>query len=85
MADTNASSEFLPPITRDRGDSIMSLGPGINLHDNGGAPANNGAGALASPTAPPDPAPPATRPQAAYNAGDEKLVQDVLTSEVTNL
>lgn len=81
MADTNASSDFLPPITRDRGDSIMSLGPGTNLNENGGAP-TNGAGALASPTAPPDPAPPATNPQAAANAVDEKLVQEVLTSEV---
>lgn len=81
MADTNTSSDFLPPITRDRGDSIMSLGPGTDFPENGAAPAN-GAGALASPTGPPDPTPPATKPQATANAGDEKLVQDVLTSEV---
>lgn len=81
MADTNASSDFLPPINRDRTDSIMSLGPGTNLPENGGAP-TNGAGALASPTGPPDPTPPATKAQAMANAGEERMVQEVLTSEV---
>lgn len=82
MADANASSDFLPQIPRDRADSNMSLGAGITLLDNSGNP-SNGTGTLASPTAaPPDPTPPAMKASAAPTSGDEKAVQDVLTSEV---
>lgn len=61
----------------------MSLGAGITLTDNGGDHPN-GAGLLASPnaTGPPDPTPPATKPTAMASSEDDKLVQDVLTSEV---
>lgn len=63
----------------------MSLGAGITLTDNGGND-SNGAGLLASPiaTGPPDPTPPANKPTAMASPEDEKLVQDVLTSEVNN-
>lgn len=83
MAEANSSTDFLPHISRDRADSTMSLGAGINLLDNSGNPPN-GAGSLASPTAaPPDPTPPATtKPSAMATSGDEKAVQEVLTSEV---
>lgn len=81
MADANTSSDYLPQINRDRADSTMSLGGGITLQDNGVA-SSNGAGPLASPmAAPPDPTPPATAAAGPSSEG-EKLVQDVLTSEV---
>lgn len=81
MADGNASSDYLPQISRDRADSNMSLGPGITLTDTG---ASNGAGPLASPiaTGPPDTTPPATKGTTIMSPEDEKLVQNVLTSEV---
>lgn len=82
MADANTSSDYLPQISRDRADSNMSLGPGITLTDNGGI--SNGAGPLASPiaTGPPDTIPPATKATTMMSPEDEKLVQNVLTSEV---
>ncbi|PSS03233.1 hypothetical protein BD289DRAFT_478703 [Coniella lustricola] len=80
MADANASSDYLPQIPRDRSDSIMSLGAGINLSEDGAAPLNNG-----SSSGPPDPTPPATAtakaPPRPDSAG-EKMVQEVLTSEI---
>lgn len=86
MAEPNASSDYLPQLPRDRADSTMSLGAGITLTDNSAGNPPNGAGSLASPiaTLPPDPTPPAASkaPAAMANPGDERLVQDVLTSEV---
>lgn len=83
MADANASTEYLPQPSRDRADSTMSLGAGITLTDNG-ENLPNGAGSLANPNAagPPDPTPPATKPTNMASPEDDKLVQDVLTSEV---
>lgn len=83
MSDGNASSDYLPQITRDRADSTMSLGTGITLGDNGGP--SNGGGALASPiaTASLDTTPPATKGAATMSPEDEQLVQNVLTSEVS--
>lgn len=83
MADANASTDYLPQPSRDRADSTMSLGAGITLTDNGENPPN-GAGSLANPNAagPPDPTPPATKPTNMASPEDDKLVQDVLTSEV---
>lgn len=83
MAEANSSTDYLPQISRDRADSTMSLGAGITLLENSGNPPN-GAGSLASPAAvPPDPTPPATKASAAMaNSGDDKAVQEVLTSEV---
>lgn len=83
MADANASSDYLPQIARDRADSNMSFGPGITLTDDGAHPPN-GSGPLASPitTGPPDPTPPETQGSTMASPEDEKLVQDVLTSEV---
>lgn len=83
MADANTSTDYLPQIPRDRADSNMSLGAGITLFDNSADP-SNGAGSLASPTAaaPPDPTPPSTKAPAMANPVDDKIVQEVLTSEV---
>lgn len=83
MADANTSTDYLPQASRDRADSTMSLGAGAALTDNGGDPPN-GAGLLASPnaTGPPDPTPPATKTMAMASPEDDKLVQDVLTSEI---
>lgn len=83
MADANASTDYLPQPSRDRADSTMSLGAGITLTDNGDHPPN-GAGSLANPNAagPPDPTPPATKTTNMASPEDDKLVQDVLTSEV---
>ncbi|KUI57647.1 RHO GTPase-activating protein RGD1 [Cytospora mali] len=77
MADANASTDYLPQNTRDRADSTMSLGAGITLTDNDYP---NGAGTLSSPTGPPATTTPA--PPANIQSGDEKQVQDVLTSEI---
>lgn len=76
MADANASSDFLPQIPRERADSNMSLGGGFTLPENG-ENHSNGAGPLPGDPAPATAAPPATAP-----SGDEKMVQDVLSSEV---
>lgn len=85
MAEVNSSADYLPHVSRDRADSTMSLGAGITLLDNSANP-SNGADALASPAAaPPDPTPPATtKPSTMANSGDEKAVQEVLTSEVNH-
>lgn len=80
MADGSASPDFLPMNTRERADSTMSLGAGYTLSDNNDANYPNGAGSLASPTGPPPastPAPPATA-----QSGEDRQVQDVLTSEI---
>lgn len=76
MADANASSDFLPQIPRERADSNMSLGGGFTLPENGESH-SNGAGPL-----PGDPAPATDAPPAAAPSGNEKMVQDVLSSEV---
>lgn len=76
MADANASSDFLPQIPRERADSTMSLGGGFTLPENGDNH-SNGAGPL-----PGDPASATAAPPAAAPSGDEKMVQDVLSSEV---
>lgn len=77
MADaTNASSDFLPHIPRERADSNMSLGGGFTLPENG-ENHSNGAGPLSG-----DQAPVAAAPPAAAPSGDERMVQDVLSSEV---
>lgn len=73
MADANASSDFLPQIPRERADSNMSLGGGFALSENGENHSNGQPG----PQAPATTAPPATAP-----SGDERMVQDVLSSEV---
>lgn len=80
-ATTTTSTDYLPQMPRDRADSNMSLGAGITLLDNSAGP-SNGAASLASPTAPPDPTPPATKAPAMASSGDDKIVQEVLTSEV---
>lgn len=90
MADANTSTDYLPQIPRERSDSIMSLGAGINLSEDGAAAAPlNGAGTLAgSSNAPPDPTSPANAvakaPPRPDSAGD-KIVQEVLTSEVNKI
>lgn len=76
MADANASSDFLPQIPRERADSTMSLGGGFTLPENG-ENHSNGAGPL-----PGDPAPATAAPSATAPSGDEKMVQDVLSSEI---
>lgn len=83
MADVNASSDYLPQISRDRADSNMSFGPAITLTDNGGEPSTD-AGPPDSPVTagPPNTTPPATDGRTMASPEDEKLVQDVLTSEV---
>ncbi|ROW13907.1 hypothetical protein VPNG_03598 [Cytospora leucostoma] len=78
MAEASASTDFLPQTTRERADSTMSLGQGINFSEND-SNHPNGAGSLASPTGPP------AATSAAPAAGQsevEKQVQDVLTSEI---
>lgn len=76
MADANASSDFLPQIGRERADSTMSLGGGFTLPENG-ENHSNGAGSLPGDSAPATTAPPPNAP-----SGDERMVQDVLSSEV---
>ncbi|KAG6367254.1 hypothetical protein INS49_001441 [Diaporthe citri] len=76
MADANASSDFLPQIPRERADSNMSLGGGFTLPENG-EHHSNGAGPLAG-----DPAPATAAPPAAAPSGNEKMVEDVLSSEI---
>ncbi|KAL1876204.1 Rho GTPase-activating protein [Diaporthe australafricana] len=73
MADANASSEFLPQISRERADSNMSLGGGFALSENGENHSNGQPGPQAPATAP---------PPAAAPSGDERMVQDVLSSEI---
>lgn len=80
MADVNASSDYLPQISRDRADSNMSLGPAISLTDNSGDPSNGASSPVT--TGPPDPTPPGVKGTTTTSPEDEMLVQDVLTSEV---
>ena len=76
MADANASSDFLPQIPRERADSNMSLGGGFTLPENG-ENHPNGASPLPGDQAHATAALPAT-----VSSGDERMVQDVLSSEV---
>ncbi|KAI3397329.1 hypothetical protein diail_10987 [Diaporthe ilicicola] len=78
MVDANDSSDFLPHIPRERADSNMSLGGGYTLSENGENHSNgDGAGSQPGPTAPATAAPPAAAP-----SGDDRMVQDVLSSEI---